>query len=246
MRSRRDRLRRSGPLMPGNCTISREVPMRSRCVLFLALAFAAVAVVPTRIHPLHAQAAEAGDADRCRLLRGGRAHGGRPGQRQKNRCRGHRDGHGRHRQRWPLPLSGIATGARSIRPSRSCGGIRSGRAPGRRHRPADWQADDAGSEAAEDQRPRLATDERRLVRELPRHRRTERFDPRLHALSHDGAYRPDELRHGPDGRRHRADVDVSAAVVPAEDPEAAGAASRTGSAVRRAAHRRVAPAGRVP
>ena len=32
--------------------------MRSRCVLFLALAFAAVAVVPTTIHPLHAQAAE--------------------------------------------------------------------------------------------------------------------------------------------------------------------------------------------
>ena len=32
--------------------------MRSRCVLFLALAFAAVAVVPFRIHPLHAQAAE--------------------------------------------------------------------------------------------------------------------------------------------------------------------------------------------
>jgi len=32
--------------------------MRSRCVLFLALAFAAVAIVPARIHPLHAQAAE--------------------------------------------------------------------------------------------------------------------------------------------------------------------------------------------
>src|SRR5262245_47795125 len=58
MRSRRDRLRRSRPLMPGNCTISREVPMRSRCVLFLALAFAAVASAPTSIHPLHAQAAE--------------------------------------------------------------------------------------------------------------------------------------------------------------------------------------------
>src|SRR5205823_2545815 len=59
MRSRRDRLRRSGPLMPGNCTISREVPMRSRCVLFLALAFAAVVVSPSRIHPLHAQAGDA-------------------------------------------------------------------------------------------------------------------------------------------------------------------------------------------
>src|SRR5215510_12523449 len=58
MRSRRDRLRRSRPLMPGNCTISREVPMRSRCVLFLALAFVAVAAASTSIHPLHAQAAE--------------------------------------------------------------------------------------------------------------------------------------------------------------------------------------------
>ena len=33
--------------------------MRSRCVLFLALAFAAVAVSPGRIHPLHAQTSAA-------------------------------------------------------------------------------------------------------------------------------------------------------------------------------------------
>ena len=33
--------------------------MRSRCVLFLALAFATVAVSATRIQPLHAQAGEA-------------------------------------------------------------------------------------------------------------------------------------------------------------------------------------------
>src|SRR5438045_3737840 len=65
----------------------------------------------------------------------------------------------------------------------------------------------------------------------------------MYALSHARADRSHDLRRRPDDGRDRADVHLPAAVVPDEDPEAAGAASRPWSAAGRTAQRGVAATG---
>ena len=134
-------------------------------------------------------------------------------------------GHRRERRAGPLSFPFRQVAAGRLYPSDSSGGLRPGRASERGGQ--DRRDHDGRSETDTRSRSRVATLQLGVARQLSGHRAGEGLHPRVRALPHAGAGRaiPPRRRRVDEG--HRADGDVSAAVVSDEDSEA-----------RRGAHRR--------